>query len=79
MCIKIPNRNPAQSIICHPLKLNISMYYPTILIRIRSDTDLTPHHIRYPKKSVHNRICVISALLHMRQKKYGCECGKGII
>jgi hypothetical protein len=26
------------------------MYYPTILIRIPSATDPTPHHIRHPKK-----------------------------
>jgi hypothetical protein len=45
MCIQNPSRNPAQSIICHHLKLNISMYYLTILIHICSDTDPTLHHI----------------------------------
>jgi hypothetical protein len=45
------------------------MYYPTILIRIRSATDPTPHHIRHPKKiRIRNRIRVISAPLHIRQK-----------
>jgi hypothetical protein len=35
----------------HHLKLNISMYYSTILIRIRSDFDPTSHHIQHPNKS----------------------------
>jgi hypothetical protein len=35
-------------IIDHHKKLNMSMYYLTILIRICSDTDPTPHHFRYP-------------------------------
>jgi hypothetical protein len=69
MCIKNPNRNPTQSIICHHLKLNIRMYYLIILIRIRSDTDPTPHHIRHQKKiCICNRIRVISTSLHIWQK-----------
>jgi hypothetical protein len=50
-CIENLNRSHALSIICHHLKLNIIIYYPTILIRIRSVTDPTPHQIRHPKKS----------------------------
>jgi hypothetical protein len=50
----------------HHLKLNISMYYPTILIPIRSDSDPTPHHIRHPKKSssVTASVCNIRSAPH---------------
>jgi hypothetical protein len=42
------------------------MYYLIILIRIRSDTDPTPHHIRHQKKiCICNRIRVISTSLHI--------------
>jgi hypothetical protein len=56
------------------LKLNISMYYPTILIHARSDTS-DPHNIRHPKSSHRNRIRVISDSLRIRR----CGCGKYII
>jgi hypothetical protein len=45
---------------------------------LRNRSDSAP----YPaseKIRIRNRICVISTPLHIRQKKYGCGCGKGII